>query len=84
MMTVGTITGLLDELKKSAVKEHTNTKMDNDKGFLDAPAINQELNDMLNNIIIELETLRMKEQISQEDFDSLVEFAEKYTNKIHV
>lgn len=39
---------------------------------------------MLNNIIIELKTLSMREQISKEDFYSLVEIAEEYTYHLQV
>jgi ribonuclease PH len=74
MMTVATITELLRTLKKYLLlKYHAEGRS------IDRPEVNQSLNDMLNNIIIELETLRMKEQISEEDFESLVEIAEKYT-----
>ena len=79
MMTVATITGLLREIKKTAVIEGRKPN-----GSFDKPLVNQSLNDMLNNIIIELETLRMKEQISEEDFESLVEIAEKYTCHLQV
>ncbi len=79
MMTVATITGLLRQLKKDLLlKYHAEGRS------VDKPEINQSLNDMLNNIIIELETAKMREQICEEDFDSLVEFAEKYTCELQV
>ncbi|MDA3780352.1 MAG: hypothetical protein PF487_09085 [Bacteroidales bacterium] len=79
MMTVGTITGLLKTLKKDLL-----LKFYKENRSVDKPEINQNLNDMLNNIIIELETAIMREQICQEDFDSLVEFAENYTCQLQV
>lgn len=79
MMNVQTIAGLLRSLKKDLLLKYYQENRP-----VDRPEINQSLNDMLNNIIIELETLRMKEQISQEDFDSLVEFAEKDTCNLQV
>lgn len=51
---------------------------------VDWPEVNQSLNDMLNEIIIELKTLSMREQISKEDFYSLVEIAEEYTYHLQV
>lgn len=74
MMTVATITELLRQIKKDLLlKYHAEGRS------VDRPEVNQALNDTLNNVIIELETAKMREQISEEDFDSLVEIAEKFT-----
>ncbi len=79
-----TIKGLLDVLKKTAVKAHIIKDMDNDQGLLDRPAINEDLNNMVESIYRELDVKLHKGIITQEEFDDLWQFTQDYCSYIQV
>lgn len=78
-----TIKNLLIIQKSKSIQTHLNTKLDNDH-FLDAPAINENLNNTIENIYRELNEHLMKEKISQNQFNDLWQYTQDYCSYIQV
>ncbi len=75
-----TIKNLLDEIKKESI----NAQIINRTSLLNKPAINEQLNNMLENIYIELDEKLNKGKLSQSQFNELWDFAQNYCSKIQL